>query len=90
MATPLELLDLAICQAEEATGDGRTIERAAEIVEKFSTERGLAALDAALEAAAWDRPPDLDAIQRLARDATRQTEVLQAEIERFITLDRPK
>jgi hypothetical protein len=90
MATPLELLDLAICQAEEAAGEGQTLERAAEIVEDFSTEHGLAALDAVLDAANRDEPADLEAIRSLARDATRQTDLLQAEIKRFLTLDRAK
>ena len=89
MATPLEFLDLAICQAKEAAGEGQTLERAAEIVETFSTEHGLAELDSVLEAANCDEPADLDRIQGLARDTTRQTELLQAEIKRFLTLDRP-
>ena len=88
MPRPLNIIELAITEdvAEDASEVARRLDQAADLVEEFSEESAIGALESLLSAA--KQPPGIaaQAIRQLAGDMADQSEIMQSEVERFLAV----
>jgi|GEM_PF-5382569 len=90
MTLPNEILHLirAETPAMDAAEVAEITSRAAELVDNFVHQEAGLTLDKLLGLAAEPTENDLEMAQTLAADATQQTQVLETEVARFLSLSR--
>ena len=86
MSFPESILDLVTdTSATDSLSDSDRLEKAAGMVQDFVQYRGLAALDALLEAADQGGLAGSESALTTAADISKQTAVLEGEVQRFLT-----